>query len=519
MADIINMQELADAKLDAQSLERFINGGADEEVLTRLSQQYPTIKKLLLEFQKYNGRAYKTYALMDADKANIPAKSKVTITNDETASNNGDWQWDGVAFTKSAYDPLTQAKADATAKAEAAKNDAITAAATDATTKANAAENNDAILLTAIQIIVETISNFRGDYDTDLKVINDLINSSTEQSKNLLTAVQIIAEAVSSFRDDYDIDLKLINDLINSSHEQSKNVLTAIQIIVDAVNQNILITDGYFEDSAKQARLSLIQSLVIELAKLDGLDVNDVYKKYEKIFYDTSYFNIAQNVNGKTGVTTNSSIAKRTDYIQVKRGDLVTLKVRETYATPAFSAALYDVNKVHICGFGIECAPDVAGGIRYFKQEIADDGYLIANTLTTDSSDASITIERNYITQTENRELVVNKSDLFKIKQTPTAAVYIDDGITLGTAQYCCKGGIINFSGLPISTDQTLSHSLFNIVFYDEKKNIVGYRQPFHSSGYVIVPENAKYFSQQITTTRTGAKDQISLKYSQYEYK
>lgn len=110
MADIISLQELADAKLDAQSLEQFINGDVDEEVLTRLSQQYPTIKKLLLEFQKYNGRAYKTYAEMDADKANLSSKTKVTVTNDATASNNGDWQWDGVAFTKSAYDPLTQAK-------------------------------------------------------------------------------------------------------------------------------------------------------------------------------------------------------------------------------------------------------------------------------------------------------------------------------------------------------------------------------------------------------------------------
>lgn len=55
-------------------------------------------------------KAYKTYALMDADKTNIPAKSKVTVTNDTTASNNGDWQWDGVVFTKSSYDPLTQAK-------------------------------------------------------------------------------------------------------------------------------------------------------------------------------------------------------------------------------------------------------------------------------------------------------------------------------------------------------------------------------------------------------------------------
>ena len=110
MADIISLQELADAKLDAQSLERFINGGVDEEVLTRLSQQYPTMQNFLFQFQKYNSRAYKTYAEMDADKANLSPKTKVTVTNDATTSNNGDWQWDGVAFTKSAYDPLTQAK-------------------------------------------------------------------------------------------------------------------------------------------------------------------------------------------------------------------------------------------------------------------------------------------------------------------------------------------------------------------------------------------------------------------------
>lgn len=66
-------------------------------------------------------KAYKTYALMAADKVNIPAKSKVTVTNDATASNNGDWQWDGVAFTKSAYDPLTQAEAVATTKANTVK--------------------------------------------------------------------------------------------------------------------------------------------------------------------------------------------------------------------------------------------------------------------------------------------------------------------------------------------------------------------------------------------------------------
>lgn len=71
-------------------------------------------------------RAYKTYAEMDTDKANIPAKSKVTVTNDITSSNNGDWQWDGTTFTKSIYDPISQAAADATAKANAAETNAKT---------------------------------------------------------------------------------------------------------------------------------------------------------------------------------------------------------------------------------------------------------------------------------------------------------------------------------------------------------------------------------------------------------
>ncbi|WP_159515817.1 SGNH/GDSL hydrolase family protein [Acinetobacter sp. 18QD2AZ41W] len=54
-------------------------------------------------------KAYLTYAEMDADKANNPINSKLEVTND--GENNGTYQWNGTALTKSAYDPLTQAKA------------------------------------------------------------------------------------------------------------------------------------------------------------------------------------------------------------------------------------------------------------------------------------------------------------------------------------------------------------------------------------------------------------------------
>ncbi|HHP6882596.1 TPA: hypothetical protein ACSE73_000318 [Acinetobacter baumannii] len=55
-------------------------------------------------------KAYLTYAEMDADKANIPINSKVTVTSDPDTSKRGDWQWNGTVFTKSSYDPLQQMK-------------------------------------------------------------------------------------------------------------------------------------------------------------------------------------------------------------------------------------------------------------------------------------------------------------------------------------------------------------------------------------------------------------------------
>lgn len=70
-------------------------------------------------------KAYQTLAAAQAAQATLPVNSVVEVTNDPTASNNGTYQWNGTTLTKSAYDPLTQAKADATAKANAAEANAI----------------------------------------------------------------------------------------------------------------------------------------------------------------------------------------------------------------------------------------------------------------------------------------------------------------------------------------------------------------------------------------------------------
>lgn len=77
-------------------------------------------------FAAYVGgrKAYTTLALAQAAQSSLPANTAIEVTNDSTAANNGTYQWNGTTLTKSAYDPLTQAKADATAKANTAEANA-----------------------------------------------------------------------------------------------------------------------------------------------------------------------------------------------------------------------------------------------------------------------------------------------------------------------------------------------------------------------------------------------------------
>ena len=125
---LVNLEAIRAYQAESNLSDRIDNESliADQNILAEKNRAEAVEQNLLIQVNSVGvgNKAYKTYVLMDADKANIPAKSKVTVTNDATASNNGDWQWDGAVFTKSVYDPLTQAKADATTKANTAEANA-----------------------------------------------------------------------------------------------------------------------------------------------------------------------------------------------------------------------------------------------------------------------------------------------------------------------------------------------------------------------------------------------------------
>lgn len=145
---VLTKQKLINADEDLGDLEEVLNGPPGKLVKTRLGREVytlasvPQINTMTREevdsalslkapqaktytkdevdttLAAYVGgrKAYTTLALAQADQANLPANTAIEVTND--GANNGTYQWDGATLTKSAYDPLTQAKKYTDSKTE-----------------------------------------------------------------------------------------------------------------------------------------------------------------------------------------------------------------------------------------------------------------------------------------------------------------------------------------------------------------------------------------------------------------
>lgn len=108
----VTREKLINADKDVQVIEDFIKKPKDETVTTRFGDEIMTLKGLEEEVKKSGGyfKRYTTLAAANADIANIPVNGVVKVTD---AVDGGDYEKVSVGattLTKSAYDPLTQAK-------------------------------------------------------------------------------------------------------------------------------------------------------------------------------------------------------------------------------------------------------------------------------------------------------------------------------------------------------------------------------------------------------------------------
>ncbi len=111
---------------DAQTAEEVVNGNESGEVIARLGRKYPTLPAAIEEIMKAGGYfdSYATLAEANAKVAEIPLNRLVRVLS---ATDGGDYykaSSDATSLTKSAYDPVAQAKADATLKANTAESNA-----------------------------------------------------------------------------------------------------------------------------------------------------------------------------------------------------------------------------------------------------------------------------------------------------------------------------------------------------------------------------------------------------------
>lgn len=322
-------------------------------------------------------------------------------------------------------------------------------------------------------------------------------------------------------------DIKVtVQGIIVGIHALAESVATLKDAASDIVNLKAAVKAATDNTTAGIVGIHGLAEAVANLAQIVAQNL----ASDDTVTYDYGSFSTAGTVSATTGSTGTDSAYLRTDYIPVRKGDIVEAKIFTSSASAGGSGAIFDTDKNFITPLGIICAASAAYAPRYHKVEIAQDGYVMANTINSASASgnavtgAYLKVSRKYRgDDLGSREVSLSKDDLIPTyldvtSQTGSTKV-TSDTVSWATGLYRCEGGRLNFTGLPIATAAGKNNSLFNISFFDETMELIAYRPVFQNAGYVIIPETAKYFSHQIITGQTEDWDGVAITYTNYIYK
>ncbi|EPW8138125.1 hypothetical protein ACWWSC_001682, partial [Klebsiella pneumoniae] len=329
--------------------------------------------------------------------------------------------------------------------------------------------------------------------------------------QRLMTALHVMAEGGTS------------SGSGSESSDTVQNLMTGFNVLAESINN---LSVGNQQNASGLSRLvssvqictEMLNTLAAEIVTPDGASQ-----------YGYVAFSVPGTVNAGNGSFGTDTRYRRTGMIPVRKGDVVRLTVYTTSATAGHAAALYDASGAYVGPLGIMCASYAAYQARYYQCEISQDGFVVANTLdqsassSVDVTGAALTIDHRLRGRAADAVIKLTKSDLIPVRLDNgniNASSITQDGIVnYSTGLYSCTGGRLLFSGLPVASSPGQSSSLYNVVFYDAAKALIAYRPVFSSSGYVIIPENAAYWAQQIITDRTPNWSEVSIVYYNYVYK
>jgi len=108
MTEMISTEDIANVKRDLNDIGKAAN--EDAVVTPRYGEPFKSLPMIAREYDENSGiKGFSTLSEFEAVKATIPAYTVINIG--EAGPNQGQNFWNGTTLTKSAYDPLTQAKA------------------------------------------------------------------------------------------------------------------------------------------------------------------------------------------------------------------------------------------------------------------------------------------------------------------------------------------------------------------------------------------------------------------------
>ncbi|WP_430522123.1 hypothetical protein [Klebsiella pneumoniae] len=350
-------------------------------------------------------------------------------------------------------------------------------------------------LLTALHVAAEGAGSGTG---TD----------TSEAVQNLMTGFHALAETVSN---------------LSSNSSETTHLLAGFDCLVESMTK-LVNADQQTKTSVSgllssvQICTEMLNTLAAEIVTPDGASQ-----------YGYAAFSVPGTVSASNGSFGTDTRYRRTGMIPVRKGDVVRLTVYTTSATAGHAAALYDSSGAYVGPLGIMCASYAAYQARYYQCEISQDGFVVANTLdqsassSADVTGAALTIDHRFRGRAADAVIKLTKADLIPVRldngNINASSITQDGVVSYSTGLYSCTGGRLLFSGLPVASSPGQSSSLYNVVFYDAAKALIAYRPVFSSSGYVIIPENAAYWAQQIITDRTPNWSEVSIVYYNYVYK
>lgn len=122
MADIVTTEQLQNASLDVQTIEKFVNGSetqvnkprllpaVDVGSIAELRKKVQDKVDLQIAILPYGSKAYTTLALAQSAVPNLPANTLVTVTNDSDTTKNGMYIWNGSTLSKTVFEPIALAR-------------------------------------------------------------------------------------------------------------------------------------------------------------------------------------------------------------------------------------------------------------------------------------------------------------------------------------------------------------------------------------------------------------------------